>query len=1536
MGDLSDDDDDDDEDNSFEEANPLDIVLATFLCCSPILKQLITTKMSWCRLATPFIYQSTEQGLKCLIWPYRALTNQGINNDGIKYEDALVDQPNKIVTCLRFGNSSISKSEIINKVLSEKYHNTFYHRNCQMGNSPRILSNGSVEISWYFPSGKKDEVFSDTLAFLNLRGDAFVEASLSNILMQVASLIVAFMDSRVLENKDQMNNIFQSIHKKKIPIIFCLDATFHAHRDVEKTLREYVLNANVGGTLLKIMTIKSRETHESEANMMQRFRVVISYLLKLKEHGKSLIQCIQLFKELGIKNDEEIEPFVQVNRKTNVIMEKIGDKPKNKILPLQAKLWTEWSSMQKAYNRVGTNTQYKDKNRIQREMSDLRVQQIQILNNLSPVMQDIISYLNEMIESKQNNCLIYFFYYLQQKLDCHSRKVIPKYSNEYQCHWNKWKAAVESNETGRIEKLRSVVDGAEMNLSQSYFGLEHVIREFGQMYETISENDEDKTPTNFLSIRKFPEIVAQLIHQGFPFEIMDGDASNVPISWITDVFLNLQNLIGKRKLLTISILGLQSSGKSTLLNCMFGLEFPVRAGRCTRGVFMRLLPVPTEDYFFDYILVVDTEGLRAPELGMLKYDHDNKLATFVIGIGDITIINIKGENTSEVQDVLQIAVHAFMKLVLVNNNIKLKQSCIFVHQNVSLQDAKGKLVHATLKTVETLDTMTRQAADQLDIVNIKTFNQVIQFDGQKDVWYLPDLWYGDPPMAPSNPGYSRRVEELRCKILLDKTKTASILNLPETCQRIKDLWKGILSEDFIFSFRNSLEVKAYIKVERKFQNLSSQIRAFVFRYPQTVIKGKLAICCTEQELESICHEYKQTLREQVECELEDRKKDLEIFFDNNTLQNIVGKWKSTTIMKLTNMTEECIHNTAKDVDRKKENYKLILLNASSMEKDEKEINQRIKALIQRMKGKRLQEDELKRQFNSMMQDWIERHKPRLEKNELSLNDQLQAVMMDRLGTIGSFLKEVNIKQDISYGSMKSLINSIQLENIHEKYISIPNVLRQNFFIFKKNNFKTCAKRTLDITNKIFLKSDRAVAKRIKLDERFNSIFITELLDIIMNEIDKFNSCENDAFNILDTYRAMLAVHVCNYAKEVYGKMNERYERKHGWEAKVKVFKKNMWEIFYNSVLEKEKEYIAASLFKNVVLDVAIKHISEIMTEDIIHFLRGEIGSSKHALMTMVLDKLADEGSFESIMSYMQCTEDFAHKWLVNFAESKLFEKTCSDQNEYCKIAYTHIQNIIGCVTDSIIFATENSKSRNLNIWIKHFTKKVNTSLPLSVLSFRQITVEFPDSDIKDFSDFLKREIETLEQIMITKFRSKTRKNIVWSSENPIDTFFVEAWGCNKHCPFCYEPCQFTSKDHIDVTPHKCLQHRISGLTGTFFKQTNYLNIEICNSSVMTTQNCIRRFSCNACKNECKKSGKCEVTDPNGYKQWHHFSDYKKYFPDWDIAPDNTLSVSNYWAWVAATFKDRIIEKFGRKLPEMPDSWTNITKQQAKDSLRKQF
>uniref|UniRef100_A0A8C5TJP3 VLIG-type G domain-containing protein n=1 Tax=Malurus cyaneus samueli TaxID=2593467 RepID=A0A8C5TJP3_9PASS len=65
------------------------------------------------------------------------------------------------------------------------------------------------------------------------------------------------------------------------------------------------------------------------------------------------------------------------------------------------------------------------------------------------------------------------------------------------------------------------------------------------------------------------------------------------------------------------------------------------AGRCTRGAFMQLIPVDEElqqDVGFDFVLVVDTEGLRAIEMANKhSLNHDNELATFVIGIGNLTV-----------------------------------------------------------------------------------------------------------------------------------------------------------------------------------------------------------------------------------------------------------------------------------------------------------------------------------------------------------------------------------------------------------------------------------------------------------------------------------------------------------------------------------------------------------------------------------------------------------------------------------------------------------------------------------------------------------------------------------------------------------------------------------------------------------------------------------------------------------------------------------------------------------------------------------
>ncbi|KAK3508189.1 hypothetical protein QTP70_016569 [Hemibagrus guttatus] len=177
----------------------------------------------------------------------------------------------------------------------------------------------------------------------------------------------------------------------------------------------------------------------------------------------------------------------------------------------------------------------------------------------------------------------------------------------------------------------------------------------GQIYESFISVQTPEEQSKEKTLISLPKLAAELMKSGHPLELMDGDAAHVPLIGVSAVLDELVKILGDQRVFVLSILGIQSSGKSTMLNAMFGLQFAVSAGRCTRGAFMQLVRVSEEmkELKFDYILVVDTEGLRALELaGKSNQHHDNELATFVVGLGNLTLINIFGENPAEMQDTL--------------------------------------------------------------------------------------------------------------------------------------------------------------------------------------------------------------------------------------------------------------------------------------------------------------------------------------------------------------------------------------------------------------------------------------------------------------------------------------------------------------------------------------------------------------------------------------------------------------------------------------------------------------------------------------------------------------------------------------------------------------------------------------------------------------------------------------------------------------------------------------------------------------------
>ena len=92
-----------------------------------------------------------------------------------------------------------------------------------------------------------------------------------------------------------------------------------------------------------------------------------------------------------------------------------------------------------------------------------------------------------------------------------------------------------------------------------------------------------------------------------PFEIIDGDALELPKDLIYRVFKPITD-----RCLVLTILGPQSSGKSTLLNFLFGCDFATSEGRCTRGVYGTFFRFKNSgNNNFDGVFVIDTEGLFA-------------------------------------------------------------------------------------------------------------------------------------------------------------------------------------------------------------------------------------------------------------------------------------------------------------------------------------------------------------------------------------------------------------------------------------------------------------------------------------------------------------------------------------------------------------------------------------------------------------------------------------------------------------------------------------------------------------------------------------------------------------------------------------------------------------------------------------------------------------------------------------------------------------------------------------------------------------
>ncbi|KAK7078103.1 hypothetical protein SK128_010609 [Halocaridina rubra] len=991
--------------------HPMDVLALILHCSSNFLRQVLCEKLFLCKLSVPYALPPFLNGKPLmLIWALRNIVLKDTHSNGEAYHRSAVNSPTMLVSCIRLGNESRSKANLLNEILNGRTHDTYFHKDCLNGMVDRVHSRGLIELAWYFPSSKEMEKrFNHAILFMNHRGNGESISSVSKCLLKESNVILVMTDVWAI-SKPNILSVLKSLSSGEASLILILSKNPKSGFDLKckeviRHCAKEIASPSFSGENIILDFVLNGEKNIKDLGEEAMHK--INKCLEMKNEGICLEDLKDVRRYLNITIDEDNSDCTAGQNMAKKLLSldetEAVDLIKSKLLPLQCKPWQEWAKLNKETHRLHhknteeTRSEYITK--LQAEMLKWRAEQFNFIKSMDKFMQ---TFLNDISKAKEYERL-YYLKWVQFYLDDISRKSVPLLQKKY---GSVMEAILQFQNDDQTHVLQKQLEALESQMSEASFGLEHLLREIGQTYEAACNSDQEIPSRLKEIIDILPQVVADILVRGYPLELMDGDASHVPVTWIRAVFHHLGNIIGKqKKIFVLSVLGVQSSGKSTLLNTMLGLQFAVGAGRCTKGVYAQLIPLEKDnlDITYDYMLVVDTEGLRAPELGKGKHEHDNEIATLVIGLGDVTIVNVKGENVAEMEDVLQIVVHAMLKMRLVNRSLKLQPSIVFIHQNVGAPDAALKLKSGQHKLIETLNKVTKAAGEQEDATVYTKFKQIIEFDINKHIHYFSDLWMGDPPMAPVNYGYSEKALSIKESLVKDiMAHRGSNLNIPKISLRIEDLWNGILDQNFVLSFKNSLSMKVYTVIERVLTNMKWSLTSYRMKW---LSKKSNTIMGHEKDLDELLQNLTTSCHSDLEKQYNQVREELTEFFQKTDEQEVYEQWKDSTLEKLKESYNENVFRAVRGLeimisDKKMQDERHIQKHKENLFKEAKHVAQNL------VSESNISEEALEEKFEDMWKNWMSNAFSDIEKDDVDIHKGVMNVLYNHYRKDQALLQKI--------------------------------------------------------------------------------------------------------------------------------------------------------------------------------------------------------------------------------------------------------------------------------------------------------------------------------------------------------------------------------------------------------------------------------------------------------------------------------------------------------------------------------------------------
>ena len=1504
--------------------HPVDGILALLLCANDFLRQDLIVRLNACQLAIPLVLPDPiSNELTLLLWALSSIVKSWRTIDS-KRTEQLMKSEIPIVSIIRLGDHrDVSKSKLLNNVISSDTQHTdyFFHRDCNGGASKRLLGNGLIDMCWYLPSGEED-IFPNIVAFVNLHGDACspINTKQVNFLSKFSTFCFVLSPGDAPLSAEAI-----SVLKKFKNFALLLKASSKP--------------SNISKVSEKIYAINLKKNDDEIKTRMRQEIKTRAFSEDAKKKSIESLESIAL--ECKINIDSRGTFFSNGLAMAEDFWSKISASPEFKAenLPLQGKeMWQEWAKCDKEQkrqvNRGGKNIrQYNDE--IEQKKIKIRSEQKKKLTNLSDIMKLFVTNFNPPFDFLTIN---YYLHCLKLYLNNLSRNTISDVHLQYRdtrSELSKFqKPSGQSNDITtqaqdpEAKRIRDKLDNLHGKLIDMAFGLEHLLRETGQLYETSLEPGVPQDVKNQFS--HLPGAAAKLLMNGYPLELMDGDAAHVPIRWVQAILNEVVLQLKNPRVFVLSVLGLQSTGKSTLLNTVFGLQFNVSSGRCTRGAYMQLLPISddlSDEIKCDYILVIDTEGLRAPELDSLQSQkHDNELATFVIGLANDTIINIYGEVAGDMDDILQTSVHAFIRM----REIKLRLSCQFVHQNTG----GTKTGIGRDKFIQKLDEMTRYAASEEDCKDqFSRFTDVIEFhdaagndpedENMSSVHHFKCLWMGNPPMAPVNPGYSRSAQGLKLH-LIEQIQRTNCTRLSSFNLKIKDLWDALVAENFVFSFKNSMEKQAYSLLETHYSQWEWELKKEVLKWEEKVEREVTAASADTQALDDIINKQLDPINGELARLISNThtslKNVLVKYFEGSKQIDIIAQWKSIFERKLEEQAQLLKNENLWEFEQLCAGKKALTSVRQKQYQYKQQIINRVTEIADLIKsqGKKLTDDQVEAEFTKAWNEII-KTLPTVRKlqDPAVVRHEVQQELISFLGRGAE--KEIVEFQRATKGRQVGLYLKVNKDrHISRTLRGFGSDIKAGIMSVVANDETDCVYRAQMKTND-FLEYFSRILSKVKTYKRSH---VSQMLREIEEQPDK-------DYSFTRQYQVDLACTVFNYAIKEFENMVEVFNTNNDPVVCLeKELKDDLYNVFKNKCFQVEHGKAVASTLRVVLIKAIKEKLETSLARQIINEMKQKdiCFKNKQALKAKILvtlgDSLNNGGDINDFVFYTSSPSQSFQFWAKEFARQ--YYDSLEAESGLSQLQVISLAEMTDWITEieklvkGIYRNHSTVPTLSTNIWLQEFSKGMSEAKGVGChvdVSTLVSTSEGQEIDIVTFTESIEQELEEVSERLTNEFKKLKFEDMKNWDKRPQDILGDMA-GCCAKCPFCGELCDNTTPCG-DGVKHQVEQHRPGCTNGRHNKKTEILSLGVCTSQV--TGN-----------------------DERSHFYISHDSDkahpYKKYYtlyPNWTIPADLT-GTSLYWKWFVANHIDKLAEHYSRNVCSIPDSWKSVKWEQAKEEMERKY